>query len=322
MGGRLTPLSGHPQLKASMEANDRPSRLASPGGRAVALRLAAEFAVIVIGVLVALGLEEVREDREEQRIVAEALGDIATQIQDTHFTFGVIHASVMPEKMAALERLVGFFREENAPLQDTLLLVEDLRLAMVAGILWLESDRYEALRSSGMLRLVRDPEIAEVLAGAYAAPDVLFGQADRIRSGFAHAATQILPIELAPSRNHMAGYARDFDVPEFAAPPDLEGFVRELRRRRLELLPLARAEVWTTSARWVAIGRLRRSMAIALDALEPWNPNPWPADAEFGQGLSDPTDPNSRRFAPDSTPAGYAEGRFTGVVELFSAGSS
>lgn len=282
----------------------------------LAARLVAEFTVIVIGVLVALAVDSFREDRQEQQILEEALGDIASQIQDQHFTLGVMHGRVLPQKMASLERLVRFLRDEGAPVQDTLLLVQDMSNAMGAGHPWLASDRYEALRSSGLLRLLRDRPLSEDLAGTFAGFDLLLDQADRYKSDFARVAAEILPMELAPRFHPMAGYGRDFDVPEFTAPAPLDAFVAEVRRRRGELLPLAQAEAWATASKWTAVSRIRYMLDDALEELEPWHPSPPPPDFELGMGLVDPEDPERGTFAPDSTPGGYAQGRFTGTVDL------
>lgn len=291
-----------------------------PHGGRLALRLAAEFAVIVTGVLVALAVDAVVERRQEREILDQALGDIAAQVQDQHYTLGVMTESVLPEKMAALERLVRFLRVENAPLQDTLLLVEDMRDGMLTGVPWLESDRYEALRSSGLLRLLRDPSLAQRLAGTFAAPDVLLGQADRYDTRYSELAMEILPMEFAPRRNPLAGYGRNFRVPEFGTPGRLDDFVIEVRRRREELLPIAQAEVWAAAARWSALGRLRIAMRGLLEDLKPWNADPLPEGIELGSGPVEPGEPDGRRFAPEDTPAGYAEGRYRGMAQIAELG--
>ncbi|HUG37975.1 MAG TPA: hypothetical protein VML54_13545 [Candidatus Limnocylindrales bacterium] len=302
---------------AGEESPDRAGAASTRRGRGrLAVRLVAEFAVIVIGVLVALAVDSFREDRQEQRILEEALGDIASQIRDQHYTLGVMHGRVLPGKMASLERLVRFLREDGAPLQDTLLLVADMSNAMGAAHPWFASDRYEALRSSGLLRLLRDRPLSEELAGTFAGFDLLLDQADRYQSDFARVAAEILPMELAPRFHPMAGYGRDFNVPALTGPARLDAFITEVRRSREELLPPAQAEVWATAAKWTAVGRIRYMLADALQELEPWDPDPPGPDFELGMGPVHLEQPDGRIFAPDSTPGGYAEGRFTGTADL------
>lgn len=285
-------------------------------GRSFALRLAAEFAIIVIGVLIALAADNWREERQEQRILDEALGDIAAQIRGQHFTFGRIVGEALPEKVAALNRLVAFLREEDAPVQDTVLLLGDMVTAMGAGDLWLSGDRYEALRSSGLLRLLRDPALASRLANTYTGIDLLLEQADRVSAGFAPVAAQVIPMELAPAYHPMAGYGSEVERPDLSGTPVLAAFVRELRRRRAELLPLAEAEVWATTNKLTASQRIRRNMASLLADLEPWDRAPAPPDFELGRGPVDPADPDRGVFEPDVRPGSYAEGRFTGSTDL------
>lgn len=291
------------------------SRAGPRGG--LTLRLVAEFAVIVMGVLVALAADSWREEREEQQIVEEVLGDIAAQIRAQHYTFGRIGGEVLPAKIAALNRLVLFLRMEDAPLQDSVLLLEDMVRAMGAGDLWLSTDRYEALRSSGLLRLLRDASLGADLADAYSGVGLLLEQADRVSAGFAPVAAQVIPMELAPAYHPMAGYARRIVVPDLSGTPVLSAFVRELRRRRQQLLPLAEAEAWATTNKLTAVERIRVQLANLLDRLEPWDRNAAAAEFELGRGRVDPADPESRLFEPSVGPRSYAEGRFSGSSDLW-----
>ncbi|HSM03864.1 MAG TPA: hypothetical protein VK858_04555 [Longimicrobiales bacterium] len=255
--------------------------------------------VIVVGVLVALGVEGIRQEREEARILDEYLTDIADQIRATDFTWGVLLNVAFPEKVAALESLIRFLRDENAPLVDTLLLVGDLAHGAQIFEPWVESDRYEALRSSGTLRLLRDEEVAARLAGAYQGVEVLSGLLDELRSDYPGVALQLVPMESLAGNDPLSGYSRDFLAPGIPGDPDLSAFVRQLQSRRREVLGLARAELALTLARWNAVARMRTEMEEALQALEPWDAAAGREDAAPGLGRLPEGEPlRGSRFLP------------------------
>lgn len=298
------------------------SRGMSPFAR-LAARLGGEFTVIVIGVLVALAFDGWRQEREERHILDESLRTIADQIRDSHYTYGRMIQSGLPDKIASLERLIRFLQIDGAPVQDTLLLLTDLSTAAQSLELWIESDRYESLRSSGQLRILRDTELAIDLAGAYNGVDVLMRQVYRLDGDFRNAALQLLPPAYASRVAPMRAYAN----PENRAWVDarasltggLDGFVEDLRFARGELLPLARAELVATEARRFAFMRIRDNFQHVLSILEPWASEPL---GDFQLGRSPPARPDRttdfRRA--DAVPraelgATYAEGRWTGSVD-------
>jgi hypothetical protein len=288
----------------------------------LAVRLAGEFAVIVIGVLVALAFDGWRQEREERRILGESLRAIADQIRDSYFTYGRMIQAGVPDKIASLERLIGFLEDDEAPVQDTLLLLTDLSTAAAAPELWNGSDRYESLRSSGQLRLLRDTELATSLAGAYNGVDVLMRQVYRIDGDFRNVALQLLPPAYASRVTPMRGYAGQQNrawVDARASPAGgLDRFVEDLRLARGELLPLARAELVATEARRFAFMRIRDNFHFLLSALEPWASEPL---GDFQLGRSAPGRGLTADFRRvDEVPraelgATYAEGRWTGSAD-------
>ena len=95
------------------------------------------------------------------------------------------------------------------PVADTAAFVQDLAESARSIRPWLVDDRYQALRSSGQLRLIRDRTVASEMAGFNRAPAVLFGMADEIRGDYRRVVHEILPPELAPELSQLEGYAPD-----------------------------------------------------------------------------------------------------------------
>lgn len=286
----------------------------------LAVRLASEFAVIVVGVLVALAFDGWRQEREERQILDESLQAIADQIRDSNFTYGRMIQAGLPDKIASLERLIRFLQTEDAPVQDTMLMLTDLATTAQAFELWIQSDRYESLRASGQLRLLRDTELATNLANAYAGVDVLMRQVYRLDGDFRHSALQLLPTayasRVAPMRDY-AGEQSRAQVDAMAAPPSgLDRFVEDMRAARAELLPLARAELVATEARRFAFLRIRDNFQYLLGALEPWASQPL-GDFHLGRSASAYTGRTRDFRRVDDVPradlgASYANGTWTG----------
>jgi hypothetical protein len=67
-------------------------------------------------------------------------------------------------------------------------------------------------------------------------------------------------------------YTKDSAAPAIADPADAASAVAEIRARRLELLPLARAEAAVATGKWYALERANSDLHKALDLLARWDP--------------------------------------------------
>ena len=222
-----------------------------------------ELVVIVAGVLVALGVDSLREDAADRRIMEEYLRAVAEEVRFNGRTLAYMHEDLLPRKMAALERVIAFLEQPNALVTDSAAFFEDLATSAKTVRPWLTSDRYESMRSSGTLRLLRDPNIAAGLAWYYRAPDVLFPAADEQRGGFLAAVNQLIPHQLADDLSQTRGYAQEpqeliLGDPSFAAS------LRSVRERRLELLALARSEAAYAASYSYSLSRFRSDSEALL----------------------------------------------------------
>jgi len=81
-------------------------------------RLLAEGLVIVVGVLVALFVDGIREERVERRMLAESLGDLALEIGGNSETLRRVQEFQIPPKLHSLERVIRVLRGDD-PVADT-----------------------------------------------------------------------------------------------------------------------------------------------------------------------------------------------------------
>jgi hypothetical protein len=134
--------------------------------------LFAETLVIVLGVLIALGLDEYRTDRYEQGLAIDYIqriqGDVAQDIQ-------YLSTSWTPRlkiKHQSLDAVAPVIRG-MAPIPEDL--DEFFRNVARAGMLgasvtdWVTDTTFQDLRSTGNLRLIRSSEIRAAITSYYAA---------------------------------------------------------------------------------------------------------------------------------------------------------
>jgi hypothetical protein len=143
-----------------------------------------EFLIVVAGILVALAVDEWRQGREELRILNESLAGVATEIHNNISTVERVQNKAMSRKMQGLETVIRFLSDPNAKADDPEVLLLAFAMSANGATPWIVNDRFEALRNSGNLRLLRNDELAADLTGAYEGPHVLFSQVERIQGTY------------------------------------------------------------------------------------------------------------------------------------------
>lgn len=233
-----------------------------------------EFMLIVTGVLVALFIDTLREEHQERRILDDYLRDVAAEIAQNEYTLGAMRDGLLPDKLAALDRVLAALAAPTVLVADSAALLRDLATSSWSVRPWLISDRYEALRSSGQLRLLRDSGIASALAGFNEAPTVLFPLAEELRGDYAVLVHSLLPPALASELSPVRLYLEDMPIPPPTVAVAYEDVWQELRRQREILRAGARGEIAYATAYGYALARYQEEFGFVLEILEPWRPDP------------------------------------------------
>ena len=79
--------------------------------------------------LVALFVDNAREELEERRVLSDYLGDVAAEIQSNSLTIDIMEQRLLPQKAESLERVVAFLRDPDGAPVDTTALLADLVLS-------------------------------------------------------------------------------------------------------------------------------------------------------------------------------------------------
>ena len=239
-------------------------------------RLLGEFVTIVVGVLVALGVDEWRQDRAELEVAEEHLKDIAAELRQNLCVAERVRVRALGRKMDGLQTALDFLNDPHAPVPDPAALLTAFSNSTIAASPWLVDNQYQALQNSGNVRLVQKLEPSLRLAGLYEGPDVLFSQVDRVQGAYPVVVNELLPAQVHAAASPLRWYSPRTDAPVLRDDVDVRQAVERIRARREELLPLARNEAAVATGRWFALVRIKADIEGVLAQMSAWDRNPMP----------------------------------------------
>ncbi len=237
-----------------------------------------EFAVVVIGVLVALFVDGVREDLQERRTLADYLGDVAFEIECADRTLDTMQNTALPLKMESLGRTVALLSDPAFEVENVIGFLADLTNSGSTVRPWLTNDRYQALRNSGSLRLLRDSDVSIGLADFYEAPGILFRLAEEQRGNYQATLNGFVPVQVADEMSPLRNYAGDVPIATVEGTPgvvisEIGRLVQDVREHRSEFLVELRKEAAYGVAIGYALARYQRDLEQMITLLEPWRPS-------------------------------------------------
>lgn len=244
-------------------------------------KIAAELLTIILGVLIALGVDDWRQGREELRVATEHLADVTAELRQNLCTVERIRARALPRKMENLQTVLDFLNSPAPEVADPAALLQAFARSTSDARPWLVDNQYQALQNSGNVRLVNQLQPDLSLAGVYEGPEVLFSQDERIRGSYAVVVNELLPAQLQSEFSQLKGYARDSTAPAFVDDPDLLRALDTIRARRTELLGLARNEAAAATGRWYSLARISGDLRRTLKQLERWDRSTSPLEQDL-----------------------------------------
>lgn len=237
-----------------------------------------EFLIVVAGILVALGVDQWRNGRQELEVANEHLADVTDEVRQNLCTVQRVLALATTERQASLQTVLDFLNDPSAAVPDPAALLQAFSVSTAQARPWLVDNQYQALQNSGDVRLVRKLKPDLQLSAVYEGPNLLFAQVDQIEGDYRVVINELLPAQLQQKDSPLAKYARGSTAPAFVDDADLNAAIAALRARRVELLGLARNEAAVATANWYALTRIKADMMYLLDGLKPWDRNPMPLD--------------------------------------------
>jgi len=125
----------------------RASTGAATGVGVVSVRnLLAEFVVVVAGILVALGIDNWRQHRQEVRMVSEHLSDVALEVHGNLWTVERVQSS-LETKRHALEIVIEFLKNEPGGIdEDPEKVLQAFAVSARTLVPWLRDNQFQALQ--------------------------------------------------------------------------------------------------------------------------------------------------------------------------------
>ena len=194
------------------------------GARVPWRRAVAEFFVIVLGVLVALGADAWNDNRLDRKEEQEYLRRLQHELQRDTSQYGFT-LGWMDRKEAGLDRLERFLKATSPAVSDTAQFLSDLAASSNFG--WNVGPlggraTYEDLRSSGKLGIIRNHDLRTSVIAYYESADSEDRRIEARRTEYPRIAYRLIP----SARTAEPGR---FGASEQVASGDLDGLLRAIR---------------------------------------------------------------------------------------------
>ncbi|MDH4107879.1 MAG: hypothetical protein OEW35_06155 [Gammaproteobacteria bacterium] len=236
--------------------------------------LLGEFVVIVVGVLMALWVDQLREARVNAELEVEYLESLVTDLEADLASFD--EAEVWMHRQEAAAVIVLALYEGSPPTDNVADLVAAVETAGWQYSPSITRNTLDDLRSTGNLRLIRDPELRRAIAAYYAKVDEisipLADMRDRIWAQYdARVANVLGPgVRLGVlQRPESFGHGITSDALAAAEPPSVEELTAALRA--FPELEIAASEVlYQTINMRAGLGQMQRAALELKAELERW----------------------------------------------------
>jgi hypothetical protein len=237
-------------------------------------RLLGEFVVIVVGVLVALWVDQLREARVNAALEVEYIESLVMDLEADLGQFDETEAWMRRSEAAAATVLALY--EGAPPTQNLADLVTAVETAGWQS--WPSITRYtvDTLRSTGSLRLIRDPALRRAIASYYATIENVSVSNANMRDRMWNQYDARVANVLAPGvrlgvlqRPESLGYRITSDALAAAKPPSVEDLTAALRA--FPELEIAAGEVlYQTITNRAGLENMRKAALDLKATLEQW----------------------------------------------------
>jgi hypothetical protein len=194
-----------------MDVRIKLTNMLQPGSK---LRwLLSETLVVVLGVLIALGINDYWTERQERALELQYLkrihADVSIDIEQIDFWVG----EQLQRKLRALDAIAPVVRGNQPVPEDVESFLRNVALGGIGGASsthWVADTTFEDMKSTGNLRLIRNADLRTAIARYYDDFDALYVRSRDRKTGYAMFVHSLLPAEL---RNDMDLTAmREFDI--------------------------------------------------------------------------------------------------------------
>jgi hypothetical protein len=157
----------------------------------------AEFAIVVLGILIALGIDQAVERRGERRLEGEYLASLLADIEQDLSALDSFYFPFIARRDTAARWLDTFAKVPTLSISDSVKFISDIYVAAAYPTFDSRRSTFEDLSSTGNLHLIEDPQLRQRIISYYHLVDNVH-EIDRIRQQHAYTAGQQLAASLVP----------------------------------------------------------------------------------------------------------------------------
>ena len=177
--------------------------------------LFAETLVIVLGVLIALALDDFRTARYEHQLAIEYIERIQRDVERDIFYLTRNWYPRLKDKQEAMDAVAPMIRHQAPAPEDTETFLMNIARGGMQGSSvdgWVNDTTFRDLRSTGNLRLIRDPDIRAQIANYYATVDSQIARVQARHTDYVGFVHSVIPGELRDdmSKESMEDFGVEF----------------------------------------------------------------------------------------------------------------
>jgi hypothetical protein len=225
-----------------------------------------EIALIVIGVLIALWVDEWRSDVAEQKAIQLHLAGIVEEVDSNRRTLHRIRDVSVPRQIAALEYVIQILDQPNPEIEDPDHFIDILIDSTKIRSPWFERNSFDSFRTSEHYHSSHTQGLASSISDAYEAQTVLYSQRFDYQDAYKDAVTQLIPARYQSEKNGMRSYTpARFVAPVIADESSIDQVIAAIIDNRIELVQLARYKAERITAKWYAMTRIILEFQVLRD---------------------------------------------------------
>ena len=215
-----------------------------------------EIFLIVIGVLIALSVDEYRHDVEEKNALRLHLTNLVIEIDNNRASLYNIREHAIQEIMADLSGVIQILDQPNPEVDAPEQFIQMLMRSSETFSPWFSRNAFDSLKSSDEFHSKYIQDIATEISSTFEAPKVLFERRFDDKSPYTDIVNALVPARYQAEFNSMRGYTGDkFLAPLVNDEQPLDATIAAIVENKKRIVQMARQKSAVESAKWYAIGR-------------------------------------------------------------------
>jgi hypothetical protein len=225
-----------------------------------------EIVLIVVGVLIALWVDEWRSDLAEREAIQLHLTGIVGEVDSNRWTLHRVRDAGIPRQIAALEYVIEILDQPDPKIEDPEHFIETLIGSATIRSPWFKQASFESFRTSEHYHSSHIQGIASVISDAYEAQTVLYRDRFSDRDVYKDTVSRLVPMRYQSEHNDMRTYTpARFSAPMIADEKQTAQVIATILDKQTELVQLARIKAERITAKWYAMTRIILEFQILRD---------------------------------------------------------